>query len=481
MTIGLSERFNILQQSPHDLDPAPAEVSTFPKLAHWTPSRYNIRANTEDGRMVLWNTLSTSMSVFESHQIPAILDLLKKQGIEAREEGMVAYLVKRGFLVKKGTNEYRKLQVKFGQQHYRTDMLQLILMSSEDCNFRCKYCYEEFKRGTMKPWVRDGIKKMILNRIKSLSSLHVNWFGGEPLYGWEAIEDLGAFSYELCKQHEMVHYSHMTTNGYLLTPDKVDKLFSWNIRNFQITMDGTPEHHDCSRPTREGGPTFATIFENLKSMAKRPDPFAVRLRVNFDKVNHGSLDRFLDMVSAEFSDDSRFKVDFHAVGKWGGANDEHLEVCGDEEDAVLADLKEAARVRGIEIPTLKDVNFFGGQVCYAARPFNLLIGADGKVMKCTIMLDTDERNIVGQVHEDGRLEINEENFALWTEPAYEQDTQCQKCVVLPSCQGIHCPLIRIQQNTQPCCGTRKNPKSQLLDVLKRRQGHKVKVTEAAGG
>src|SRR3712207_7092344 len=34
------------------------------------------------------------------------------------------------------------------------------LLASEDCNFRCTYCYEDFARGTMQPEVREGIKAM---------------------------------------------------------------------------------------------------------------------------------------------------------------------------------------------------------------------------------------------------------------------------------------------------------------------------------
>ena len=107
----------------------------------------------------------------------------------------------------------------------------------------------------------------------------------------------------------------------------------------------------------------------------------------------------------------------------------------------------------------------GSQVCYAARPYNYLIGASGKVMKCTIVLDKEEYNVVGRLTADGDLEIDNERLALWTEPEFEQDGQCRKCVVLPTCQGIHCPLIRIEHNVQPCISTRGNLKNELLATL----------------
>jgi uncharacterized protein len=53
-------------------------------------------------------------------------------------------------------------------------------------------------------------------------------------------------------------------------------------------------------------------------------------------------------------------------------------------------------------------------------------------------------------------------MALWTEPAFENDTKCKKCVVLPICQGTHCPIIRIEQDKSPCTPLRANLKREML-------------------
>src|SRR5436305_15124639 len=106
-------------------------------------------------------------------------------------------------MIKAGTDEFRKIQLAFGQQHYRKDVMQLILLASEDCNFRCTYCYEDFARGTMKPAVRAGIKKLVEKRIKTLGQLDINWFGGEPLYGFAAIEDLSPFFIKICEENSV--------------------------------------------------------------------------------------------------------------------------------------------------------------------------------------------------------------------------------------------------------------------------------------
>lgn len=458
----------ILKQSPYDRAPSLPE-ETAPDLGrveHWVPSRYNIRTRAEDGRLIVWNTLRGSMSVFKAEQAALVESMLRQKGFESRLDGAVKYLVDRGILIKKGTHELRQFRMLHGLQQHRSDVLQLILLASEDCNFRCRYCYEEFARGTMHPGVRASIKKLVERRLPSLRNMSVEWFGGEPLYGLAAIEDLGPWLFEKTQEHGIAYTASMTTNGYLLTPEVADKLLAWNIRGFQITLDGPPECHDHSRPTREGTPSFDTIFNNLKALSRRTDDFHVRLRVNFDPNNHPHIPRLMDMVRKELSEDSRFVMHFHPVGRWGGPNDAQLEVCGAGGDPLVRQLKAAAHQRGLKVPTLRDIHLPGAQVCYAARPYNFLIGATGKVMKCTILLDKDERNVVGKILPSGELELDADKMALWTEPAFESDSQCRKCVLLPNCQGLSCPLVRMQTQRSPCVTERRHAKKSMRETLK---------------
>jgi len=478
MALGMTDKFDILQESPHDLISLPPEDSSVASTQHWVPSRYNVRATAEDGRLVLWNTLSGKITVFKPDDREPILALLQRKGFESPKEKVVEYLVARGYLVRRGVDEFRQFQQLFGQEHYRTDALELILLASEDCNFRCTYCYEDFSRGTMIPEVREGIKNLVRKRIKKLNRLHISWFGGEPLYGWDAVQDLAPFFVGIAREYEVPFSANMTTNGYLLTPDVVDKLLSWQVRSFQITLDGLPEHHNHARVSRDGRPTFDKIFNNLKELARRDENFQVLLRVNFDRVNSVGLSRFVDLLSQEFGNDSRFSLFMKAVGKWGGANDAKLDVCGSDEAAsIQRDILAQARKQGIKVGSLRDAARLGSKVCYAARPYNFLIGATGKVMKCTIVLDKSDYNVVGHLTPEGDLKLDSDRMALWTEPAFEQDSQCRKCIVLPSCQGISCPLVRIEENTQPCISTRKNPKGEMLAILDNSgfQGRRVPV------
>ncbi|HEX7051924.1 MAG TPA: radical SAM protein [Longimicrobiales bacterium] len=464
---------DLMRQSPHDTaagrrsDLVQLTINR-PRPREWAPSRFNARARSSDGSLVLWNTYTGAITAFKSSDAPLVERLLSQRGFTGELSGLTKYLHDRGFIVPKDSDEYRRFQLTFGEQHYRTNTLQLILLASEDCNFRCTYCYERFARGTMLPEVRQGVKNLIAKRAPGLASLQISWFGGEPLYGWNAIEDLAPFCLDIARQHSITYRSSMTTNGYLLTPDVAEKLIQWEVRSFQITLDGLAEDHDRKRKGRDGRGTFDVILSNLKALQRRKDEYSVSLRVNFDRDNYPNLERFLDVLRDDFAGDDRFRLSLHAVGKWGGPNDSALDVCGrDEAQEVRERVHSAAVERGLSVRRggVKDINRPGKSVCYAARPFNFIVGADGKLMKCTVALDTKDYNIVGRLSPDGEMELDLDKLALWVQPAFENDTTCRACYFVPVCQGMRCPLIRIEDKRRPCPPTKHHLKSELLSTL----------------
>lgn len=460
----------------------PVQIRPAPAHAKLIPSRYNVRTTGDDGSYIVWNTRSGAINIFKPGQREVIQKLLR-QGYTGEPKGLVKYLSERGLLVPKGINEYRQVQLAFGQMHYRPDALDLILLSSEDCNFRCAYCYEDFPRGTMQPQVRDGIRKMVEKKAPNLRRLTIGWFGGEPLYGFKAIEDLAPFFVGLAEEHSIKYTSHITTNAYLLTRDVAEKLLAWNVRNYQITLDGVAEQHNRKRPTRDGRPTFDTIFANLQALKRIDEEYVVRLRVNYDHDNYPHLDRLLALLQQEFGGDPRFGVAFHGVGRWGGANDQALSVYGsDEAKHAKRQVQQSAIARGLTVKGgLRDSNMPGSGVCYAARPNKFVINAEGKLMKCTVALDKAEHNVVGRLGPDGEVQYDAENYSRWVEPAFESDPVCRKCILLPTCQGISCPLVRINSGQRPCAATSKSVlRHELLTALESAKAGAREVTVRAG-
>ncbi len=303
----------------------------------------------------------------------------------------------------------------------------------------------------MEPWVREAVIKLMESRAPRLNQLTVNYFGGEPLLGLEAVQETASAGLKIAKAHGIRHSSAITTNGYLLTEEVFERLVEWNVRRYQITLDGERECHDHSRPLKDGGRTFDRILANLRGMKSTAHEFKVNLRVNFDPGNVPGMPQFLEEIS-DFKQDERFNMRFFPVGKWGGPNDADLDVCGRDSERERQKLDVLATELGFRaegrMPYVMPTSASG--VCYAARPYNLIVGADGKLMKCTVVLDTKDYNIVGHLSKDGRAEIDVDKLVGWTAPYFEDDETCKQCFFLPVCQGVSCPLPRLELNERPC-------------------------------
>ena len=459
--------------SPHDRRPAPALAQLhYTPPTRWVPSRFNARTVGGDGRMMVWNTLTGAVSEFLAEHRDAALALLTSKGVPEPLDRFGNFLASRGFLVPGGTDEMARYRVQFGQQHWRSDMLHLILLASEDCNFRCVYCYEHFRNGTMLPEVRAGVRRLVEQRAPRLKALTLSWFGGEPLYGWEAVEELAPVFAKTARDGGMAFAHGMTTNGYLLTEERATKLLEWGCTKYQITIDGLPEDHDCKRVGRDGSPTYGVILDNLRSMKARKQVFDVAIRVNYDRDNFERLGAFLEALSEDFGGDARYRLRFRPVGKWGGPNDDDLDTCGlDEKRWVKDELRRQALGLGLHPEGgIEGVRASGSQVCYAARPYSFVVGATGKLMKCTVALDDTPENVVGRITPEGALELHEMNMAKWVAPHFETDKLCQTCYVLPGCQGAACPLTRITDGERTCCSTKSNLKREMrfsLDAMAR--------------
>jgi uncharacterized protein len=463
------------EMSVSPLDGAPRATGAVPALvqlratprALLVPSRFNARTVGDDGRLILWNTLSGALSVFKPKDRERVLATLSRGGVREPLGRIGEYLRRRGFLVPAARSELEGFRYRFAQQHWRRDVLQLILLASEDCNFRCVYCYERFRNGTMRPEVRAGVRALVEARAPRLSQLGISWFGGEPLYGWEAVEELAPFFAETARRYGLPLSHQMTTNAYLLTEERTTRLLEWGCSSYQVTVDGLAAEHDCKRVGRDGSPTWQVIMDNLRSLRDRSAAFQVAVRVNFDNDNLPRMAPFIEALSEDFGGDPRFVLRFRAVGRWGGGNDEQLAVCGtgDRREALDGLRRQALEMDLAVEGGIRDLSAMGAQVCYAARPFNFIVGATGKLMKCTVALDEMEENVVGRLHPDGRLELVDERMAAWVNPHFESDAQCRSCYVLPGCQGAACPLTRVQSGTRTCCEVRGELKREMRFTL----------------
>jgi uncharacterized protein len=172
--------------------------------------------------------------------------------------------------------------------------LELILLPTEKCNFRCRYCYEDFKIGKMSPRVINAVKSLLQNRISTLDRLDIGWFGGEPLVATEIVRDIQSYAFELCDQYSVPLNGSMTTNAYLLHADLFRSLHSIGIRHYQITLDGNAEEHNKTRVLASGAGTFERIWSNLLAAADTDLSFQIILRLHITAQNLDTIEEFVE-------------------------------------------------------------------------------------------------------------------------------------------------------------------------------------------
>lgn len=293
--------------------------------------------------------------------------------------------------------------------------LELILLPTEKCNFRCTYCYETFEHGRMRPEVVQGVKNLLRVRVPELETLHLSWFGGEPLMESDLLLEMSDFARDLCEESGCIfEWGEITTNAYLLTHELLKNLVRANQRSFQITLDGYGQGHDATRRHIAGKPTFGRIMESLRTIKASDHEVRVLLRLHLTPENRDSMLRLATELRSDLLTDARFRVAIHPIGDWGGPNTGKIAtVAKAERQARVAELNLALGLsQAVSPASISTGHAIKGEVCYASKPTSLLIRPTGRIGKCTVALD-DPINDVGYLKPDGSIVFNPDRLKFW--------------------------------------------------------------------
>ncbi|ACC85198.1 radical SAM protein [Nostoc punctiforme] len=315
--------------------------------------------------------------------------------------------------------------------------LELIILPTEQCNFRCTYCYEDFSIGRMQPETIAGIKAILDKRCPNLSYLNLAWFGGEPLVAKNIVLDISEYALSLVSKYPHLHYSsNMTTNGYLLDLNTASALANVGVTKYQISLDGPREIHNQSRIRADGKSTFERIWTNLLAIRDSSLPIYINLRLHFTIDTVKLIDPLLEDIKREFLPDSRFSVYFKSIERLGGTNDASIKIYSESEKNTAIKTLEA-KLFGEKLQSPQNATLPDDYVCYASRPNSLVIRANGSVGKCTVAL-SDERNNIGTLRTDGRLDLIPGRFAPWVRGIQTLDPDVLGCplVSLPTSDEI---------------------------------------------
>lgn len=415
-------------------------------------SMFNYVLNCEDGSLRMYNSLTgldSLMIVGKSAKESVLSVLADTDSVESVPARIKEALIQRGYLVSDNKDEDYAVRLKMLETIYNEKYLNLIIMPTEQCNFRCKYCYETFEKGKMHQSIQEAIVKYVRNHILNYTGLSVAWFGGEPLMALDVIEYLSENFIKICKAAKRQYVSGITTNGYDLTPEVFQRLYKLKVLDYQITLDGFKTQHDSQRVLANGRGTFDKITENLIQIKNiRTVGVTFAIRTNFTKSIVENIDEYLKFYKQNFSDDDRFSIYVQQAGDWGG-------------EAVKSFYKELLTpVQPYVLKKIKEYNITFGRsghfkelqcelnTCYAAKRNGFVIGADGTIYKCTVHFEMPE-NQVGKIHADGTVDFNE-NIEKWIIPFAEADGRCSECFYKADCFPIKCPYEYILFNHAGC-------------------------------
>lgn len=320
---------------------------------------------------------------------------------------------------------YDQLILRNRMKIFESTSYRLTINPTLNCNFNCWYCYETLNTKKMDKDVVNAIIKFIDNLLKEnrFSVFNLDWFGGEPLLGYEnIIKPISIAAKELCQRHNVVLESGMTTNGYLLNEDMIPFFKEINMSSFQITLDGKEDVHNTIRFLQNGKKSYDTIVRNIILLAQRLEPENLSLRVNFTKDTFDSIEEIID----SFPLDVRGRITVLLQQVWQDKDQSNITIDKTEE------LRSKFEYAGFRVN--KELFNLRGYTCYADCFNQAVVNYDGRVFKCTAT-DFEKQTEDGILTENGNIEWSPILLPLRLSKATFENEQCRACNYLPVCFG----------------------------------------------
>lgn len=399
-------------------------------------SKYNFFFPYSNNKILAYNCFTSALAFIAEEDYKKYHKFTNNEGI--LDEKLKQDLTFGGFLIPENMDEREYLREYIFEKRYDRRHLSLTIAPTMQCNFNCPYCFEQNKKsGKMTKDIQKEVIKLIEEQAKTLKSLGIVWFGGEPLLGIDIISNISSEILALSKKHNIEFKASIVTNGYLLTPDVTQKLKESNINSIQVTIDGPPEIHNSRRILHNGKPTFDQIIKNIKEVCEL---IPTAIRVNVDQNNLDRCDELIQIFSREGFND---KVHLYFAAVQAFNDDSLLPNCFStevfsSENMILRELLIKHSFRAFPYPRVKH-NF-----CCADRINSYVIDSEGYQYKCWSDIGNYSKSIGQLGNNPSKLETYRCRDVLNQYMLFDPttDPKCSQCNILPLCLG-GCPFKRI--------------------------------------
>lgn len=401
-------------------------------------SKYNLFFE-HQGMMVLINTYSKQIVKMNKKRFDEISHILKRaEQIDNIKEHDLLY--SKGYIVDDEFDEINLLK-KECRDVTEAGILQLTMMMTYNCNFKCLYCFQHhIPNSFMDNNTIENVISFVKNKISSggINTLYVEWFGGEPLILKEKMLRLHKEFKNIAQENRIPYISRITTNGYELDLNTFLELYRNHCFVYYISLDGTKETHDRQRPHKNGKGSYDVIIKNLldiKNNVKYRN-FRVEIRVNNSASTVEHLEKFISDFTDWFQNDKRFLLLLDEIQDWS-------ERTKDYEDGLISNQELEKYGLIAKDRNVNMVNFttesLVTRLCQAPKKNAYSIFYDGSILKCQMALESNEYkdiNCIGNVNSDY---FDQKKEALWVKSSFP--SECEECIALPLCLGKKCVFL----------------------------------------
>jgi uncharacterized protein len=161
--------------------------------------------------------------------------------------------------------KYKKTKKYESELFQETNTETLILVPSERCNLKCKYCYETEKDPLQLNF--DDAAAVIAKAFSQLpdnKKLKIEFRGGEPFLEFSSIQKICTWVFENYKEDNYFFYA--VSNGTCFSAEAKQWLSLHKDRFFvALSIDGNKKTHDANRCNSFDAIDFQFIFNTWKS------------------------------------------------------------------------------------------------------------------------------------------------------------------------------------------------------------------------
>jgi uncharacterized protein len=393
-------------------------------------------------------------------------------------------LVKAKIIVPEFENEFEICLQE--NKNFLEDMqtLSYTIQPTGNCQLGCSYCGQKHSNVKMNREVMD----QVFQRIESFTAnsrfknLNVTWYGGEPLMASDEIIYLSDKLIGLSKEKNIKYAADMITNGFTLSGPKLKTLIEdCKIKAYQVTLDGLPEYHDKSRPTKQNRGSFQKIYSNIKELAFSPlfeeHNIKLTIRLNINRFNADGVIPFIDFLHNEGLSE-KASLDFQGIVDWGdnqaSANSFNItEFATREIEWMVHGLN-----KGFDFDGIVPKRQYG--VCMVVDKNSEVYDATGNIYPCYELPYTprfeDGPDLIGNLATpEKNKDLKDVPLRNWNENVRDQKYGCNTCTYFPVCGG-GCPKSWYAGSI-PCPSFKFNMSQRIL-IQAIRQGQKSSTVKS---